>query len=186
MNKLDKQKALAKIAKEIENCKICKIGKVGKAVPGEGDANADIVFLGEAPGKKEAETGRPFIGRAGKLLRQMLLEVGIKDEDVYITSPVKYLPEYVTPTDEDIAHGRTHLFKQLKVIEPKIVVLMGNTAVKAVLQEKLHIAKVHGTIVKRDGLTYLITYHPAAPLYAPKLREELKKDFSNLKKLTKK
>src|SRR6185436_19798058 len=128
---MDKQKALAKIAKEIENCKICKKDKIGKAVPGEGSANADIVFLGEAPGKKEAETGRPFIGRAGKLLRSMLAEVGLKDADVFITSPVKYLPVYVTPKPEDIEHGRTHLFEQLKIIEPKIVVLMGNVASQA-------------------------------------------------------
>ncbi len=187
----NKEKELNKVAKEIESCKICKVGKIGKAVPGEGNADAKIVFLGEAPGKKEAESGKPFIGRAGKLLRSMLKELHIKDEDVFITSPVKYLPTYVTPTDADIEHGKKHLFKQLKIIEPEIIVLMGNTAVKAVLGtnslgQKIYIAKEHGNIIKKDNLTYLITYHPAAPLYLPRLREELKKDFSKLKQFIKK
>src|SRR6185312_4665589 len=96
-----KQAALEEITKEIERCRVCKKDKIGKAVPGEGNANADIVFLGEAPGKKEAESGRPFIGPAGKVLRGLIKDAGLKDEDVYITSPVKYLPKYVTPTPED-------------------------------------------------------------------------------------
>lgn len=183
MTKDEKQKALDKIAKQIEKCKICKLGKIGKAVPGEGDPDADIVFIGEAPGKKEAASGRPFVGRAGKVLRALIKEVGLKDENVFITSPVKYLPEYVTPKPEDIAHGRIHLFKQFAIIQPKIVVLMGNVATQAVLHEKFFIAKDHGKIIKQDGITYLISYHPAAPLYNPNLRAEIKKDFYRLKKI---
>ncbi|HSX40464.1 MAG TPA: uracil-DNA glycosylase, partial [Candidatus Saccharimonadales bacterium] len=102
MTKADKQKALDKITSEIENCKICKVGKSGKAVPGEGNPDADIVFLGEAPGKTEALTGRPFVGRSGKLLRSLIKEAGLKEEDIYITSPVKYLPDRGTPTPADI------------------------------------------------------------------------------------
>jgi uracil-DNA glycosylase len=141
------------------------------------------VFLGEAPGKQEAASGRPFIGRAGKLLRGLLESIGIKDEDVYITSPVKYLPEYVTPTLADIEHGRTHLLKQLEIIQPKFVVLMGNTAAIAMLQEKFPIAQDHGKIIRKDGRNYFLSYHPAAPLYSPKLREVIAKDFKKLKKL---
>src|SRR5581483_12509208 len=98
MTKSQKQKALDKIAKEIENCQVCQEDKIGIAVPGEGDPDADIVFLGEAPGKQEAQTGRPFIGRSGKLLRIVIKDAGIKEEDVYITSAVKYLPKRGTPT----------------------------------------------------------------------------------------
>lgn len=183
MTKAQKQKKLDKIAKEIENCKICKRGKIGMAVPGEGDPDADIVFIGEAPGKTEAATGRPFIGRAGKVLRGLIAEAGLKDENVFITSPVKYLPEYVTPKPDDIEHGRIHLKDQFRVIEPKIVVLLGNVAVQALLHQKLQIAKERGKIVKKDGVTYLITYHPAAPLYNPPVRKELIKDFKKLKKI---
>lgn len=178
-----KQKALDKIAKEIENCKVCKKDKIGKAVPGEGNPDADVVFLGEAPGKLEAATGQPFVGRAGQVLRSLIKEVGLKDEDVYITSPVKYLPKYVTPKPSDIEHSKIHLFKQLEVIQPKVVVLLGNVASQAVLQEKFSIGKIHGKIIKRDGITYLITYHPAAPLYNPKVKADLVRDFAKLKSL---
>ena len=181
-----KQKALAKIAQEIEICQECKKDKIGVAVPGEGNANAEIVFIGEAPGKKEAIEGRPFIGRAGKVLRGLISEVGLKDEEVFITSPVKYLPVYITPKLTDIEHGRTHLFEQFKIIQPKIIVLMGNVAAIAVLGEKFFIAKDHGKIVKKEGKTYFISYHPAAQLYAPKLKEVMHLDFLKLKKLIKK
>lgn len=184
MNVKAKQKALDAIAQEIARCKICKRGKVGKAVPGEGNPRAKLVLLGEAPGKTEAQTGRPFVGRAGKLLRQILANIGIAEEDVFITSPVKYLPSYVTPTPADIAHGKLHLDKQLAVIKPKLIVLMGNTAVQAMLNKKLPIAKVHGTLIKEKPYTFLITYHPAAPLYSPRLRAELVKDFNTVASLT--
>ena len=123
-----KQRELEKVAKQIKNCKICKEDKIGKAVPGEGNPDADVVFLGEAPGKKESASGRPFIGPAGKILRALIAEAGLKDEDVFITSPVKYLPTYVTPTAADVEHGRVHLFEQLDIICPKVIVLLGRVA----------------------------------------------------------
>ncbi len=178
-----KAQFLEEIALEIERCSICKNGKIGKAVPGEGNPNADIVFVGEAPGKNEASSGRPFIGRAGKLLRELIKDAGLKAEDVFITSAVKYLPEYVTPTIGDVEHGRIHLHKQLDVIEPKIIVLLGNTASIAMLDKKVFIAKDHGKIIKKDNRTYLIAYHPAAPLYSPKVKAEIVHDFKKLKKL---
>ncbi len=178
-------KELEKIAKEIETCKICKIGKSGKAVPGEGNPDADIVFIGEAPGKTEAKTGRPFVGRSGKLLRSLIKEAGLSEDEVYITSPVKYLPDRGTPTPSDIAHGRVHLMKQLKVIDPKIVVLLGGVAAQGVLQEKLSITKEHGRILEKDGKKYFLTYHPAAALRFAKFKPMLVKDFEKLKTLFK-
>ncbi len=185
MSTSTKQKQLDAIARKIETCAICKKDKIGKAVPGEGNADADIVFIGEAPGKQEAETGRPFIGRSGKLLRALIAEAGLKEEQVFITSPVKYLPKYVTPTEADVDHGRTHLFAQLDIIEPKIIVLLGRVAALAVLKKNISVAKEHGKILKQEDKTYLFAYHPAAPLYSPKLREELVKDFKKLKRLIK-
>jgi len=178
-----KQKALDRIAAEIVRCKTCKRGKIGRPVPGEGNPNANIVFIGEAPGKTEAQTGRPFVGRAGKILRDLIQAAGLDAEKVYITSPVKYLPKYVTPTPADIAHGRKHLEAQLKIIAPKIVVLLGNVASKALLPERtISIGSAHGTIVKAGKRDYFISYHPAAPLHSPKLRPVLKQDFKKLKK----
>ncbi len=183
---MDKQKALDKIAKEIENCKICKVGKSGKAVPGEGNPDAQVVFIGEAPGRQEAVTGRPFIGRSGQLLRSLIREIGLDDEkDVYITSPVKYLPDRGTPTSQDIAHGRIHLMKQLEVIVPKIVMLLGRVAAEGVLEKKVAVSSEHGHIIEvKDRIKYFLTYHPAAALRFPnKFKTPLKEDFQKLKKL---
>jgi uracil-DNA glycosylase len=181
-----KQKALEKIAQEIAHCKVCQKDKVGVSVPGEGNADADVMFVGEAPGKEEAKTGRPFIGRAGKLLRGLIAEAGLKDEQVFITSPVKYLPKHVTPTPEEVAHGRTHLFEQIAVIEPKVIVLLGRVAALAVLERNILVAKEHGKVIEQEGKRYLLAYHPAAPLYAPKVKTEIIKDFKKLKTLIKK
>lgn len=185
MTRAQKQKALDAIAAEIAVCKTCKQKKTGLPVPGEGSPDADVVFLGEAPGKNEAATGRPFIGRAGKVLRSLIAEAGLKDEDVYITSPVKYLPKHVTPTPAEVAHGRKHLMEQLDVIEPKVIVLMGRVACLAMLQRDCQVAKEHGSLIEQDGRTYLIAYHPAAPLYNPKAMPLIKDDFKKLKKLIK-
>lgn len=186
MNLEQKQKALSKITRNIEACTVCRENKIGSAVPGEGSADARIVFVGEAPGKQEAVSGRPFIGRAGKVLRALIEEIGLKADEVFITSAVKYLPEHVTPTVEETVHGRQHLFQQLEIIQPKIVVLLGRVACLAVLDQNAQIAKDHGKVIKKDGITYLIVYHPAAVLYSPSIRPIIKQDFAKLKTLLRK
>lgn len=182
---MDKQKELDKITKEIENCAVCKVDKIGVAVPGEGNPDADIVFIGEAPGKQESISGRPFIGRSGQLLRSLIREIGLKEDDVYITSPVKYLPQRGTPTSEEIAHGRIHLMKQLDVIKPKFVVLLGRVAAEGVLEKKVFVTKEHGEVIEnKDGIKYFLTYHPAAVLRFPnKFKEAMLKDFKQVKTL---
>ena len=181
----EKQKKLEKIAREIDACDVCKIDKQGVAVAGEGNADADVVFIGEAPGKQEAVVGRPFIGRSGQLLRGLIREIGLKEEDVYITSPVKYLPNRGTPTSDDIAHGRVHLMKQFDVIQPKVVVLLGRVAAEGVLQKKVYVSKEHGEVIEeKNGIKYFLTYHPAAALRFPhKFKPFLKEDFLKVKDL---
>ncbi|MDB4940116.1 MAG: uracil glycosylase superfamily, polymerase bacteriophage-type [Candidatus Doudnabacteria bacterium] len=179
-----KQKLLEVVAEEIEQCPICKKNTIGKAVPGEGNADADIMFIGEAPGKNEAETGRPFIGRAGKMLREGIAQIGLSDQDVFITSPVKRLPVHTTPTPEEIAHGKTHLIKQFDIIDPKVIVLLGRVAALAMLEKNISVMKEHGKFFRKpDGRLYMIMMHPAAPLYSGNLREVFFKDFKKLKKL---
>lgn len=178
--KLDKLKV---IAKEISDCAICSERAVGQLVPGEGNIKARVVFVGEAPGKLEAACGRPFIGRAGQLLRLLISGVGLKETEVFITSAVKYLPVYVTPKLDDIEHGRVHLKQQLQIIKPKVVVLLGGVAAQAVLGEKIFIAQDHGRIIERDGVKYLLAYHPAAPLHNPKVKPDLENDFKLLAEL---
>jgi len=180
---MDKQQSLDKIAQEIETCTLCKAGKSGKAVPGEGNPDADIVFIGEAPGRQEATTGRPFVGKSGQLLRSLIRAIGLDDEKgVYITSPVKYLPDRGTPTSQDIAHGRMHLLQQLAIIQPKVVVLLGRVAAEGVLEKKVAVATEHGQVLeKRDGVKYFLSFHPAAALRFPnKYKPMLQKDFAKL------
>jgi uracil-DNA glycosylase family 4 len=178
-----KSKALQKIAEEILYCRLCRKGGTGKAVPGEGDSDARIVFIGEAPGREEAKTGRPFVGRSGKLLRQTIRDMGLDEADVFITSPVHYLPLRGTPSTAMIHHGRQHLFEQLSVIKPDMIVLLGNSACVALLDGKVEITKKHGTLVKKGGRTYFITVHPAYAIRFTKGKEMLLSDFAKLKRL---
>ena len=182
---MNKQKELERIAKEVESCALCRVDKIGVAVPGEGNPNADIVFIGEAPGKKEAVEGKPFIGRSGQLLRGLIREIGLEEQNVYITSPVKYLPERGTPSSQDIAHGRIHLMEQFTVIQPKIVVLMGRVAAEGVLEKKVFVVKEHGRVItEKNGIKYFLTYHPAAVLRFPgKYKALLLGDFQIIKSL---
>ncbi len=180
---MNKQKELERIAFEIEQCIICQQGKIGKAVPGEGNPDAQIVFIGEAPGKQESLTGKPFIGRSGKLLRSAIQDIGLSEKDIYITSPVKYLPKRGTPSQKDIEHGKIHLDKQLAIIDPQIIVLLGSVACKGVLGQAIPVLEKHGTVIKKDSRTYFITVHPAAALRFPPLRKTFLEDFQKLKKL---
>lgn len=182
------KKSLEQIQNEILACKICPLNKSGKPVVGEGSSDADVVFIGEAPGKQEAMTGRPFIGRSGQLLRKLIRESGLKEEDVYITSPVKYLPNGPdgtpggTPKPADIAHGRLHLMEQLSVIRPKVVMLLGRVAAEGVLQKKVKVASEHGHVIEeKDGVKYFLTLHPAAALRFPnKYLSALQEDFRKM------
>lgn len=182
---IDKKKEMEKVALEIENCKICKAGKSGRAVVGEGSLDAKVLFIGEAPGKTEALEGRPFIGRSGKLLRSMITSIGLLEKDVYITSPVKYLPDRGTPTSDDIAHGRIHLLKQFEIIQPKLVVLLGRVAAEGVLEMKIQVTKEHGKVIQENGrIKYFLTLHPAAVLRFPwKFKPDFEEDFGRLKEL---
>jgi uracil-DNA glycosylase family 4 len=182
-DKMNKAKELEKMAAEIRRCPRCRRWGKGAPVPGEGNPDAAIVCIGEAPGREEAVTGRPFVGRSGRFLRSVIKQIGLDDEEVYITSPVKYLPLGRTPSLENILHGRTHLLKQLLVIDPKIIVLMGNTACIALLDRKVSITGEHGTIVRKEGRTYFITFHPAYAMRFPEGKKAFIADFRKLTRL---
>ena len=180
---MNKDELLQKEAEKIAKCKECQKDKIGKPVPGEGNPNAQIVFIGEAPGKTESQTGRPFIGRSGKFLRQLINQIGLKEDKVYITSPVKYLPKRGTPSESEIAHGRIHLIKQLSIIKPKLIVLLGNVAYRALIQEPPSIYKYHAEVIEKDKQKYFPTFHPAAAIRFKKIKTLIENDFQILKKL---
>lgn len=114
-----------------------------------------------------------------------MANIGLREQDVFITSPVHYLPLRGTPTKAAIVHGRGHLFRQIETIDPKIVVLLGNTACIAMLDTKQELSREHGTIVRKDGRIYFITFHPAFAMRFPEGKAKFIKDFAKLKRLIK-
>lgn len=172
------------VNEEIINCPFCnQIEHIGQLVVGEGNRKARIIFVGEAPGKQESKTGKPFIGPAGKLLDMMLRDIlMINREDVFITSVVKYLPPYITPKDKDILHGMTHLNKQIAAINPEIIVLMGKTATKGymgIMTES--ITAMANQMYDVEGQNVFVTLHPASALRSGKYRELFVNNFQTLK-----
>ncbi|MFN3479987.1 MAG: uracil-DNA glycosylase [Thermodesulfovibrionales bacterium] len=178
-----KLKRLEKIADQIRRCKVCQRWGEGKAVPGEGNPDAKIVFIGEAPGREEAKTGRPFVGRSGRFLRQMIRSIGLSEDEVFMTSPVQYMPLRGTPAKENIIHGVSHLVKQLNVINPRIVVLLGRTACFALLNKTVEVSEEHGKAINKDSRTYFITFHPAYAMRFPLARKDFEEDFKRLREI---
>lgn len=175
--------SLRALHEKIRGCTECLLHATRThAVPGEGPARPHIMLIGEAPGRNEDETGRPFCGAAGKKLDVLLHRAGLERSDVFITSVVKCRPpENRVPTLEEASACKTYyLQKQIDILQPKIIGLMGRTAIEHVLGEPISLDAMHGKTLVRGGQTYLILYHPAAMIYNQKLTETMVQDFSSL------
>ena len=179
---------LQKLREKAEICIKCDklVQNRNNVVFGEGAANAKILLIGEAPGEQEDLTGRPFCGRAGKILDEILEALGIERKNVYITSILKCRPPNNRyPHKDEIKNCKSFLDGQLRLISPKITIIMGNCALESILGKK-KISEEHGKIIEKNGVTYLITYHPAAVLYNKKLFQVIQDDLRILKKLAEK
>jgi len=184
----DKARQLNQLAAEIVNNNVCpELAQSAKQlVMGDGNVDADIVFIGEAPGKNEDEQGVPFVGAAGKFLDEMLLEAGLKRTDVYITNIVKYRPpNNRDPLPEEKTAFAPYLDKQLEIIKPKIVATLGRHSMEHFLPG-MRISDVHGQPKRKYGTVYLPLYHPAAALYNGGLRQTLIQDFKKIPAVLKK
>lgn len=147
---------------------------------GDGNPNADIVFIGEAPGKNEDLQGVPFIGAAGKFLNEMLATIGMKREDIYITNIVKYRPpNNRDPLPDEKEAFLPYLQAQLEIIKPAIVVTLGRHSMNCFLPD-LQISKVHGQPKRFKGQVFLPLFHPAAALYNGSMRQTLLDDFAKI------
>ncbi|MFH1036717.1 MAG: uracil-DNA glycosylase [Patescibacteria group bacterium] len=179
---MDKEKELEKLNKEIRNCRKCLLYKERKnAVPGEGPANARIMAIGQAPGREEDRTGRPFIGRAGKLLTWLLEIAGIKREKVFITSVAKcFPPGNRKPSEKEIAASLPYLKKQINIINPRRIILLGDVAFSVFFPGK-KMGQFRGKIMKKDSRDFFISYHPAAGIRFVKFKKILEKDFKKLR-----
>jgi len=179
----EKEKELDKLRQEIANCFDCPLSKTrNKTVPGEGSPRARIMFIGEAPGAKEDESGIPFCGQAGKFLDEMLGNIDLKRSDVFILNTVKCRPpENRDPEDSEKAACRHFLDKQFEIIDPILVVPMGKHAVTNFLPGVGGITALHGRVLKRpNGKYYFPLYHPAAALHNGGLRSTLIDDFNKI------
>lgn len=180
---------LEKLAQQIHVCTKCPLHK-GRtvAVPGEGNSKADIVFVGEGPGRNEDQTGRPFVGAAGKFLEELLGTIGLRREDVFITNVVKCRPPNNRDPEPDEVETCTtlYLFQQLKLIKPKLIATLGRHSMRRFLPEEFRISLVHGQPYRRNGQMFLPLYHPAAALYNNDLKATLQKDFQRIPLILKK
>ncbi len=178
----DKQVRLAKIAQSIIDEGVCLELAAGatQLVFADGNPDAELLFIGEAPGKKEDLQGVPFVGAAGKFLAEMLAGIGLERSDVYITNIVKYRPPANRdPSHEEITAFMPYLKRQIDVIKPKLVVFLGRHAMNVFMPE-LKISQAHGQVKHQGGQAYLALFHPAAALYNGGLRQTLIEDFNKI------
>jgi uracil-DNA glycosylase len=173
--------SLEKIAKQVIGCPLCKLSQSRKnAVPGEGRLSAKLMFIGEAPGKNEDDKGKPFVGAAGRILNEALEKAGIQRSLVFITNVVKCRPpDNRVPEDDERIACRPYLDRQISLIAPQIICILGATAYSSILGGK-SITANRGKIVKKNGQKYFVTIHPAAAIYNRNLRSVLQNDLSKL------
>ena len=179
---MDPERVLAELAGEIAECPKCDLQYSRKrAVPGEGPAGAQIMFIGEGPGFYENEQGRPFVGAAGKFLDELLANIGLKREEVFITNVVKCRPPAnrdPEPDEIEICTG-SYLFRQIDAIRPRAIVTLGRHSMGLFLPEA-KISSVHGQAIWVKGRLVVPMFHPAAALHQQSLRPTLEKDFARL------
>jgi DNA polymerase len=179
----DKRRQLNELQSEICECHQCELGQARmNFVFGEGRSDARLMFVGEAPGRDEDEQGRPFIGRAGKLLTKMIEAMGLRREDVYIGNILKCRPpQNRTPTVSEMAVCLPYILRQIKIIQPEIICALGATALKGLLRDaRASIGKMRGRFVDWEGVKLMPTYHPAYLLRSP---GEKGKAWSDLQKI---
>jgi len=181
----DSLKALEQVGQDVASCTLCILHHSRKkAVPGEGPADARIMFIGEGPGFYENEQGRPFVGAAGKFLDELLSGIGMKREDVFITNIVKCRPpgnRDPQPDEIQLCTSR-YLERQIQAINPRIIVTLGRLSMGLFLPEA-KISNVHGQSMWVKGRLVVPMYHPAAALHQQSLRPTLEKDFARLPEL---
>jgi uracil-DNA glycosylase family 4 len=195
----DKAAQLEALAEEIRNLRESPLYDYRREnnyhpVIGEGDPDADIMFIGEAPGREEAETGRPFVGNAGRVLDSLLESIGISREDVYITNVVKDRPPgNRNPRVQEIEVYVPFLLRQIEIIQPDVIATLGRFATDFILeqygfpQQGQKIGDLHGKVLRGEAVygevTVVPLYHPAAAFYNPDLEDTMEEDFRALKRL---
>jgi uracil-DNA glycosylase family 4 len=176
--------ALTELYQRIALCVKCDIARLRtKVVPGEGAENAEIMFIGEAPGWHEDQQGRPFVGQAGQYLDRLLASIGLDRQQVYIANVIKCRPpDNRDPLPSEIQNCRDWLDSQVEIIKPKMIVTLGRYSMARYFPGK-SVSKIHGTAQKRDGVIYYAMYHPAAALHQQSLKIAIEDDMLKIPKL---
>lgn len=184
MNLEERQARLTELEDQVRGCTRCPLSRSRtRAVPGEGPIDAAILFVGEGPGKRENQTGRPFVGPAGQLLESLLERIGLMREDVYITNIVKCRPPgNRDPAPEEIDACESYLKRQIDLIDPELIVSLGRFAMEHWLPNR-RITRVHGKGFYVDNRLIVPMFHPAAALHQPKWKPALEQDFERLPRL---
>jgi uracil-DNA glycosylase family 4 len=177
-----RESLLASIAEEVVTCHKCDLGSTRtKAVPGVGPVTARICFVGEGPGREEDATGIPFVGQAGRLLDRVLAAEGLSRSDCYICNIVKCRPPNNRPPEaSEVAACSLYLYAQLAVVQPSVICLLGNTALRFFFGDQYSIGQVRGTMLMKDGQRFMPTYHPAAALRNPDYVRVIQNDLRKL------
>ena len=184
------EKEIKKIEQDVANCRKCDLWKKrNNPVAGEGSVTTKVMFIGEAPGYNEDMQGRPFVGKAGKILDELLYSVGFDRKEIYIANILKCRPlKNRNPLKKEIKACTSYLDKQIMVIKPKVIVTLGNFASSYVLEKfgfkAVRIGKIHGKIFHIKNLLFdtrvIPSYHPAAAVYNPNMKNALMKDFKSI------
>jgi uracil-DNA glycosylase len=184
-----RRERLVELYRELSDCQKCPLAATRNSVVfGTGSSDADLMFVGEAPGFHEDQQGKPFVGQAGKLLEKLLGELGMTREQVFIANVLKCRPPgNRDPQPEEIDACKGHLSRQIELIEPRVVCTLGNFATKLLSGRPDGITRVHGVpqeheLGGREVLLYPI-FHPAAALYTPAMLEQLRADFARIPEL---
>lgn len=181
INKIEKMKLLENQIKTCRSCRLCEMAT--NAVVGEGSLDAQIVFIGEAPGEAEDLSGRPFVGRAGKLLSSLIEEIGLSREQVWIGNIIKHRPPANRdPMQDEIEACSPFLEKQLEIIKPKLIVTLGRFSM-SFFYSSGKITHHHGVLIHTPKYKIFPVYHPAAALRNPTFDRALKEDFRKIPKV---
>ena len=175
---------LVKLKEIVLNCSLCNLAKTKtNTVFGEGNPNAEIMFIGEAPGREEDLQGRPFVGRSGEMLTKMIENVlFLKRDEVYISNIVKCRPpQNRDPQIEEIESCKGYLLKQIEIIKPKIIVTLGRIAFQSLLNDTTSITKARGKIYNFKGIKVIPTFHPSYLLRNPSKKKEALRDLQFIK-----
>ena len=172
---------LSQLDDEIAGCQGCELCRQRRqAVPGEGAENADILFIGEAPGWHEDQQGRPFVGPAGQFLDELLQAIGLKRQDVYIANVIKCRPPANRdPLPSEVKACRKWLDRQIELIKPRMIVTLGRYSLAQFMPGE-SMTKAHGKAKKKDGVIYFAMYHPAAALHQGSLRKVIMDDMQKI------